>query len=144
MKIQKAIFIFFILFTTLQICFGQEKLTPYQEGLEIPKEPTNCEMNALYWDILWNTVKDAPDKNGFIIFIARLGTKEIRRDVNRRRLLSIKKIYKNRNPGIPQQFILAEGERVKGFGRVEFYWKGRLFGAFVLNKNRDICFSCCE
>lgn len=144
MKIQTIIFTFFILFASLQNCLGQEKGKDISL-LGISENATNCEMGAVYLDQLWNLWKDAPETKSFVIFIARLGKNETRREINLKRLTSIRNIFKTRYSDIPmQRVIFAEGEKINGLGRVEFYWNGELAGAILTGKNRNICVSCCD
>ena len=144
MKLKKIIFTFFILFTAFRVGLGQEKTRTNDSLLGVSEEVTNCEMSTLFLDQLWNLTKETSNSNGFVIFIARLGTNETRRKINLSRLASIKRVLRNRYSHIPnQKVIVAEGEKVKGHGRIEFYWNGQLVGAILANKNRDLCFSCC-
>lgn len=47
--------------------------------------------------------------------------------------------------GIPaEKIVVAEGERVDGYGRVEFYWNGEMTGALPVFKNKDIRVDCCD
>jgi hypothetical protein len=39
--------------------------------------------------------------------------------------------------------VIAEGESVNGFGRIEVYWNGKIVGALFAEPNRDLCVDCC-
>jgi hypothetical protein len=41
-----------------------------------------------------------------------------------------------------KRIVLAEGERVRGLGRVEIYLKGRLFTVSTINRNKDLARGC--
>jgi hypothetical protein len=75
-------------------------------------------------------------KDKTIILIARLGTGERSRKLNRLRLL-IARGYLMENRGVPKdRVITAEGERVRGLGHVEIYVGGRLHVLFKMNRNK--------
>jgi hypothetical protein len=78
----------------------------------------------------------------FIIIIARLGTKETSLKLNRERMQLLAD-YLGNTRGVPKQrIVLAEGERVRGLGRVEIYLGGRLFTVFTINRNKDLGRGC--
>jgi hypothetical protein len=81
-----------------------------------------------------------------IIVIARLGDGETRRDLNRRRLHNVRtyltsESYRKRDP---KTVVVAEGERVKGYGRIEIYLKGVLFDYLAVKRNGDLLVGTCE
>jgi hypothetical protein len=81
-------------------------------------------------------------QEGFIIIIARLGTKETSRKLNRERMQLLAD-YLGNTRGVPKgRIVLAEGERVRGLGRVEIYLSGRLFTVFTINRNKDLARGC--
>lgn len=72
-----------------------------------------------------------------IFIIARLGTGESSRTLSRRRLYAPMH-YLIETRGISKDKIVpAEGERVKGPGRVEIYVGGKLFALFKMKRHRD-------
>lgn len=100
----------------------------------------NCESNKAYFDYIdINT-----PENELIIIIARLGNGETSRMYNRRRLHNIR-TYLNRIREIPnQRIITAEGEQVRGRGRIEVYSGGRLMIVFTVGRNQDLAGGDCE
>ena len=72
-----------------------------------------------------------------IILIGRLGDREYSRRLNRRRL-HIAGDYLSATRGVPlERIIRAEGERIRGTGRLEVYLSGKLFVVFKFPRNRN-------
>ncbi len=79
-----------------------------------------------------------------IILIAHLGDGEVRRDLNQVRM---RRICLGVNFDLAdecKQFVLAEGERVKGQGSVDIYVDGKLIAVLRSERNRYLCASCCD
>ena len=95
--------------------------------------PGFCQDNEVTLDVIaQNTPAD-----GLLIVIARLGQKEARAGLNRRRLHNVRTFWTEfRNKRKPETIILAEGERVKDHGRLEVYVGGKL--AVILKLKRDV------
>lgn len=128
----------FILFASNLIAQENRK-----SGLWIPEKPENSEINHFYLKRVLSTIREKTNPNGVIILIARLGKDETGRELNRRRLYNVSFLYKEMF-GIPaEKIVAAEGERVDGYGRVEFYWNGEMIGALPVFKNKDIRVDCC-
>lgn len=72
-----------------------------------------------------------------IIMIARLGSKESSRTLSRRRLRTARAYLKHTRSVPAERIIIAEGEAVKGQGRVEAYVDGRLYRVFMMGRSRD-------
>ncbi len=139
-KIQRL----FLAATTLvlfaSILIAQENSKP---RLWIPEKPENSETNYSYLQHLLTSIQKEPNPNGVIILIARLGKDETRRELNRRRLYNVSFLYKV-TFGIPaEKIVVAQGEKVDGYGRVEIYWNGEMIGALPVFKNKDIYVDCC-
>ena len=93
----------------------------------------NCE-DALA--LLDNTALEArKDSQTSIIVIARLGPGERSRSLNGKRLTPVMDYLRSKaaNP-----LVGASGERMKGYGRIEFYVAGKLFYVLAYRKNRLI------
>ena len=105
------------------------------------KPPGNCEQNSLILDNTRYVVeKDASDT--VVVAIARLGTGEVSRKLNRRRLENLRTYW--RELKLPKaRLILAEGEDVEGYGRVELYVKGKLHETLTVARGKDLCVVCC-
>lgn len=105
--------------------------------------PGNCETNSAELDDLRNEALEGTAKDGVIIAIARLGNRETSRVHNRRRLLAVKGYLIKY--GVPaQRIVMAEGERVDGYGRVELYAAGKLRNVLLTNPNKALCVECCD
>ena len=103
-------------------------------------KPVNCEHNIAQLEIASNQAG-----NDRLIIIARLGDGERNRNLNWRRLQNtrayLSEYLKARNS---ETIILAEGERVPGYGRIEIYVGGKLFSAVAVNRNGDLIVGSCE
>jgi hypothetical protein len=98
-----------------------------------------CEENKSYFDYIHNQAGDES-----LIIIARLGDGERGRAFNWRRLHNIRE-YLTYIRAIPERNVLvAEGEPVKGRGRVEVYLRGRLLALFIVGPNHDLNGGDCE
>lgn len=82
-----------------------------------------------------------------LIVIARLGAKERRADMNKRRLHNIREYLTRTVPEeyrrSPETIIVAEGERTEGRGRIEFYIQGRLIDVLIPYNHHDLLVSGC-
>lgn len=109
-------------------------------GWGIPNEPQNCEMNLQDLEHVRDLARR--ETNGFLIIVARLGNRETRRALNHRRLHNVR--LQLTHIGFPaDKIVVAEGERVRGLGRVEFYVRGEFIGALPVRRAGDICVGCC-
>jgi hypothetical protein len=87
-----------------------------------PDKPINCEDFQAHLDhaiIDWQELKL---KETRMILIARLGSGERDRKLNRTRLEYVEDYLKKHDV----EYVFAEGERVQGFGRFEVYVAGKL------------------
>lgn len=104
-------------------------------------KPTNCENHIA---VLEAAHHDA-GKDGLIIVIARLGAGEDRPDLNRRRLYNARAyLTEYLNLRAPETIVTAEGEQVKGYGRIELYVGGKLYYVLALKRNADLIVGSCE
>lgn len=124
------------------ILSGQERPVVHTtQTWGVPDQPLNCEMNLQNLEYVRTFSQE--QKTGFLIIVARLGSKETRREMNSRRLYNVR--LKLTLIGVqPDRIIVAEGERVRGFGRVEFYLRGEMVGALPVAQEKDICVGCCD
>lgn len=113
------------------------------QGWGVPGTPLNCEMNFQNLEYVSSLMRSQKSQNGTLILIARLGTGEKQREMNRRRLYNVRLKLSSQLNVPTEKIIIAEGERVKGFGRIEFYVVGELIGALLIPKHSDICIGCC-
>ena len=100
----------------------------------------NCESNIARLD----NIHSMADKEGLIIAIARLGNGEWRSDLNRRRLHNLKLWLKEIRGREMKTIITAEGERVRGRGRIEIYIRGKLVDVLGLGKGEDLAVGSCD
>lgn len=92
---------------------------PTDPGLEL-KRPINCEDFQAHLDhaiIKWQNLKGT-----HLVIIARLGTGERDRALNLARLHYIEGYLRSHDV----LYVLGEGSRTKGFGRIEVYVGGKL------------------
>ena len=139
--INKFLFVSALLFLFVTNIIGQESVNQdiddYRFG--VPEAPKNCETNAAHIYRMKALLLIDSKRKGIFILIARLGSGENQRKFNQRRLFNVSKKLE-----VPaERIVVAEGERVKGFGRVEIYWKGEIMGALLAYKNNDLCVGCC-
>lgn len=142
MKKQAKIFvlIFLTLVSLVSVVAAQKQ---FSGRWGIPEKPYECEQNAAEMEQVLVVMKNEPNPKGVLVLIARLGTGETDRWLNKRRLFNISERYKVL--GVPaEKIVVAEGENVNDFGRVEIYWNGELLGALAAHKERRICLNCCE
>jgi hypothetical protein len=132
-----ALLLFFPIFTVAQ------EQTETVERREINNQLNNCEMNLAYQDYISTVALEQTQNGGVLIVIARLGDGENSRELIRRRMYNVRFFLEKRGRLAPKKFVVAEGERVKGYGRFEYYLGGKLFEQILFNKNRYICHSCC-
>jgi hypothetical protein len=116
-------------------CMTQAVAMPDQDP------PGNCEQNSLLLDTTRYTVAKQPTDT-VLVAIARLGTGEVSRKLNRRRLENLRTYW--RELKLPKsRLILAEGEDVEGYGRVELYVMGKLHETLTVGRGKDLCITCC-
>lgn len=122
-----------ILSTVLLIGFTprtSQNLKPF-----LSEKPIDCETFAAQLDITiieWRKLKDTR-----MIFIARLGTGERDRKVNRARHEWLEEYLQKKGVA----YVFAEGDRVQGLGRMEVYVGGRLVMSAPTKRGvRRLCF----
>ena len=103
------------------------------------QEPTNCESNITFLA----AAHYGAGESGLLIAISRLGEAESK-SINQRRLHNVRAfLAEYQKARAPETIVLAEGERVKGFGRVELYVKGNLHSVIVMRRNADLSVGAC-
>lgn len=114
-----------------------------QTVLPIYDKSVNCETSLVVQDLVVNNVLDAKD-GGVLIVLVHAGTGEQSRQLTQRRIANVRRYFKNRGNRIPsERVIVAEGEKVSGLGRIDYYFNGKLSARLVFNKDQFICHSCC-
>jgi hypothetical protein len=121
-------------------------LTPVKLSDFADSKPAHCaERTAVLDGIAQKTPADE-----LIIVVARLGDGDGRPRLNWRRLHNVRAywteyLYEGRegHKRQPETIILAEGERVKGYGQLEFYVGGKLVWVLKVARNADVEFGDC-
>jgi hypothetical protein len=110
---------------------------------DINEKPVNCATGLVTQDFVVNHVVE--DKsNGILIVVVHPGTGETSQRLRQRRLYNVRQYFKNRGARVPSaRVIVAEGEKVTGLGRIDYYFDGKLFAQLVFPKRGYICHSCC-
>ena len=93
--------------------------------------PMECEGAATRLDFA--VVNTRKLEGAYLILIARLGTGESSRSLNQARLSGVEEFV--RRTGSDLKYVLAQGSRVKGLGRLEIYVGGQLADIMPLRKN---------
>lgn len=94
----------------------------------------SCEINR---GILEHLGSKATNEDETVIIIARLGIKEKSNKLNKQRLESARFALARVMP--KERIILAESNPISSEGRVEFYFKGKLFLVSLVQKNKNLC-----
>ena len=114
-----------------------QTLKPIAGGIGIADKPLNCEMTLQLMEDVRDLIGAESGERGVLILIARLSSGEKSRTLNRRRLLNVREGLQG-TLGIIEPIVIAEGERVNGFGRVEVYSGGKFAGALLARKNSHV------
>ena len=102
----------------------------------------NCEVNN---SIIQSAIHVTLQLDSRLFVISRLGTGETRQRLGHRRLWNVRAMIVSHRPLGPAKLITAEGERVEGPGRVEFYVGSELIiVATFRRRNADFCVDCCD
>ena len=93
--------------------------------------PMECEGAATRLDFA--VVNTRKLEGAYLILIARLGTGELSSSLNQARLSGVEEYV--RRTGSDLKYVLAQGSRVKGLGRIEIYVGGQLAEIMPLRKH---------
>lgn len=107
-------------------------------------QSNGCEIDEANFSVVWNDAKEIPNGNSFLIAIARLGDGDKTRSLNQKRLNATKEYIVGRIGFPANKLIVAEGEKVSGNGRVEFYIGGVLTHVILPKPNFSLCTECCN
>jgi len=113
-------------------------------NLGIPVSCQTSENNIASMEVLAKMASEQTKDGGVLIVVARLGKGERSREYNRRRLYNVREFLKNYSRIQPENIVVAEGERVAGFGQIEFYLGGERIGKFLFERDKDLCLICCD
>lgn len=141
-KIQPITFGMILLSSVGPTWSSQEPARKQEYFEDSDKRLINCEQYSADIDRMSMQFADLIARSDFFILVARLGHGETNAELNRRRLHNVQERLKDR--GIEaKKIVVAQGERVKGLGRVEFYVGGRMVESLRVKRNEDICVECC-
>ncbi len=124
------------------ICIAQQSQIPLDRFEELG--PAHCGDNIALLDVL--TQRTLSEK--LIIVIAHLGDGETRPNLNWRRLYNVHTYWAEYLTAEgarrkPETIVLAGGEKVKGYGRLEFYVDGKLIAVLKVRRNADLLVGTC-
>lgn len=142
-KTKQLLLAIVMLFLFVSTSVAQEKARAESLRFGVSDQPRNCETNSNHLYILRELIRQEPNPKGVIVLVARLGAGETNRSWNQRRLYNVKRALEEDVGISPEKIVATEGERISGFGRVDYYWNGEFVGASVVRKNADICVRCC-
>jgi hypothetical protein len=111
--------------------FRIEQKSQRQTPKSLDQWPMECEGAATRLDFA--VVNTRKIEGAYLILIARLGTGETSRSLNQARLSGAEEYVLRR--GSDLKYVLAQGSRVKGLGRLEIYVGGQLAEIMPLRKN---------
>jgi hypothetical protein len=117
---------------------AQENRSKPAEAYSSPTSPVNCEDVTAYVETAMVMAQEAGEDSHLII-IARLGDGERSRKLNLDRVNTVK-AFMRRWRG---RSVVAEGGRVKGFGRLEIYVGGKQVFILPLRRNAKVDFRSC-
>jgi hypothetical protein len=137
-EIRKAATLLFLLASCAVVGVAQQS----SPEIGIVKGDANAgELNSAYLDKLAN---DQQSTNERVFVIARLGRGETARSLSLNRLKAARS-YLVETRGIDKErVIFAEGERVAGEGRLEFYLGSRLMIISLAPRGKNVRLTCCE
>ena len=125
----------------MYVAVGSAQNRMHNPPLEL--RSANCEIDESNFNIVRVDALERLGEDDFLIVIARLGSGDRSRDLNRRRLSATREWF-NKAAFPTNRLVLAEGERVRGNGRVEFYVGGVLTHVILPKPNVGLCIECCN
>ena len=131
-------FIIILLSSGMTVNAQNKGIEPYV----VQGDPSACESNAASFDTLANMLRSGIDERLFVV--ARLGKGENSRELNRRRLYNVRTYFKGNWEIDAKRFVFAEGDKIEGEGRVEFYIGSALIIVSLVKRGKDICVDCCD
>ena len=114
---------------------------PPSETQIIKGDANSCELNSLYLD---NLISEQRANGERIFAIARLGRGEVKRSLRLNRLEYARLYLIESGRTQKEKVVFAEGERVDGEGRVEFYPGSKLYLVSLAERGKNVCLTCCK
>jgi hypothetical protein len=124
------------------LVFAITGLGQNQAGV-VELKSAGCEIDEANFNVVRVDALGRLGENDFLIAIARLGSRDRRRNLNRIRLNATKEWFGNAAFPV-SKLVLAEGQRARGNGRVEFYIGGKLTHVILPAANFGLCTECCN
>ncbi len=100
-------------------------------------KPSNCEDTKQTLGVVHEL-----SRSNTLIIIARLGNGESKRSLSKKRLNAARDFLESRWRRSPQLTTLADGDAVRGLGRLELYTNGDLTYVISLKKGANILNDC--
>lgn len=114
---------------------GQQKIDKYWE-----EGPSQCQFNSAFLDGISQDV----GHDQMAVVVAHLGKDETNIRLNQRRLHNVLVFWTEFSPRLkPQDIKLVEGERVEGYGRLEFFVGNKLDGVLKIKHDADLFVGAC-
>ena len=110
----------------------------------VPDKPLTCEQNLINIENTAKVMVEERLRDGVLILIARRGDRENTPSLDERRLHNVRVGLTDNLGTDPEQVVTTTGERVRGYGRVEFYLRGNLMGVLLAERGKDLCVDCCD
>lgn len=137
--VMRILLLVFGILMSSHISFGQVQSN--NRVLELRSE--SCEIDEHNFNVVMVDALGKLNESGFLIVIARPGKGDKSPSLSRKRLDAAKE-WMGRAEFPTNRLILAEGERVSGSGRVEFYVGGALTHVILPRANQGLCTQCCQ
>ena len=119
-------------------------VSAFGQVIEPANQPKGCEINQARLDNLGLSFSKLNDDT-LLIIIGHLGSGETSAEINRHRLYNAREYILARTPSLRRDRTLtAEGEKLTGLGKVEFYVGGKVVDSLLVGKNRILCVDCCQ
>jgi hypothetical protein len=136
----KSIFLLALLVLLGAAAYGQQPQPslPDAEVEIVPATARGCQRNTINVANLRALVETTKER-AFVI--AHLGTGETNPRLNQRRLNDVKTQF---GVGDSPKITFAEGARVQGPGRIDFYLGSEPMSVSLLARNGDFCATCCD
>lgn len=125
-----------VLANTVVVAQNEAKNTP---PMPSPKNPVDCESLTTHVETA-TVMAYEHGEDSYLIVIARLGDGERSRALNLNRMNTMRAFLGRGR----LKSIVAEGERVRGYGRVELYVGGKLLFVLPVGRNRQLDFFSCK
>lgn len=144
-NMRKMFLVFGCTLSVISVCWHaaaaqvKSESTPSQTQ-KIATEPTNCEFNIAILD----ATHAQAGSDSLVIIIVRLGQRESRNGLSRRRLHNVRTYLEEFAGRKPQTLITGEGDRVEGYGLIELYVKGQHFYTLKVRNNFDLVVGQCS